>query len=170
MSEQNNNDSFTKFEEDIKNALSGDMKKNALDFVAFLKAGGMTHDVHTNVFSYMGKDVCCVTLDGDSHPCGPWTIYWGDFDIYEQDHFKIDEQLKEFVLANIHFCSTYKHNTAPHCNNSPGINRMIFDNQYKNVCTSSLQFRVPDAGALEKIKKLAELRKSNINVEIKKTK
>ena len=167
MAEQNNGDGLTKFENEIKNALSGDMMENALDFVAYLMANGMTHEAHTNVFNCLGKDVCCITLDGDAHPCGPWSIYWGDFDVCEHDGFKVDKQLKEFALAHIHFCSTYKHKTIPHCDNSPGKRKKIFGNEYENVCTSSLQFSIPDAEALGNIKKLVELRKRNIISEIK---
>ena len=76
---------FRKLERKIKRALSGDMLKNALDFVAYIKANEMTLDIVTTVFSYLGKEVCCLTLDGNSHPAGPWSIYWMTFDIYEQD-------------------------------------------------------------------------------------
>ena len=163
MPKRNNSGGFKKLEGKIKRALSDDMLKNALDFVAYIQANGMTIDVVTTVFSYLGKEVCCLTLDGNSHPAGPWSIYWMTFDIYEQDDFKVDEQLKKFALDHIHFCST------GHCDNSPGKPRTIFGNKYDNVCYCSLHFKTPDAEALEKIKKLVELRKHNIITERKRT-
>lgn len=166
MSEQNSCDEFTKLRTKIKSALNEDMCREALDFVSYLKLSDMTLDPNTNVFKYLDKEVCCLTLDGDSHPCGPWSVYWGDFDIYEQDNCKVDDRLKSFVLDHIHFCSVYQYNTRPHCNHSPGKNRMIFGNTYRNVCTSSLQFPTPDAKDVKYIKELAELRKRNILAEI----
>ena len=160
---QNKQRGFKKLEEKIKGALNGDMLKNALDFVAYMKANEMTLNVHTTVFSYLDKEVCCLTLDGNAHPAGPWSIYWMTFDVYEQDDFKVDEQLKKFALANIHFCST------GHCDNSPGKPRTIFGNKFDNVCYCPLHFKTPDAEALENIKKLIELRKHNIKTEIKRT-
>jgi len=160
MAEQNNGDEFIELEGKIKDALNGEMQSNALDFVAYLKANEMTLDIYTTVFYYMGKEVCCLTLDGNSHPAGPWSIYWGDFDVYEQDDLKADEQLKKFVLANIHFCST------GHCDNSPGKSRTIFGNKYDNVCYCALHFKTPATEALKNIKKLAELRKCDIITEI----
>ena len=156
MSERNNSGEFKKLEGKIKAALSGDMLKNALGFVAYMKANGMALDVHTTVFYYLDKEVCCLTLDGNSHPAGPWSIYWMEYDVYEQDDFKVDEQLKKFALANIHFCST------GHCDNSPGKSRTIFGNKYDNVCYCCLHFKTPDAETLEKIKKLVELRIAEI--------
>jgi hypothetical protein len=163
MPKRNSSGGFKKLEGKIKRALSGDMLKNALDFVAYMKANEMTLDIVTTVFSFLGKEVCCLTLDGNSHPAGPWSIYWMEYDIYEQDDFKVDEQLKKFALDHIHFCST------GHCDNSPGKPRMIFGNQYENVCYCCLQFCMPDAEALENIKKLVELRKHNIITEINRT-
>jgi len=57
MSEQNCTD--TRIEDGAKKILSGDTLKNALDFIAFMRASGFkTDDEYGNNFYYMSEPTC----------------------------------------------------------------------------------------------------------------
>jgi len=80
---------FRKLEGKIKRALSGDMLKNALDFAAYMKANGMTLDIVTTVYSYLGKEMCCLN-ERRLHKCSDY-FYEGDtifMPIFEKLGFK----------------------------------------------------------------------------------
>ena len=53
MSEKSIENTRLKIEDDLTAALSGADQKNALDFIAYMKANGMmTHAEHTSAFEY----------------------------------------------------------------------------------------------------------------------
>ena len=143
MSEHNN---IPKIEDEILAKLDGDMQKNALDFVAYMRATGMTNHANmANAFLYDDKWICILTIDN-----GGWTIYDNPLTKYYDD-FPVDEELKKFAWANVHICAT------GHCDSSPGVNKTIFSKEYENVCTSEVAFRNPNADTLQKIKQMIDI-------------
>ena len=53
-----------KIEDEIINKLSSEMQKNALDFVAYMRAAEMTnHTDMSNAFLYNDKWVCILIID-----------------------------------------------------------------------------------------------------------
>ena len=175
MNNENNdsNDNATQnarpaLEDEIKKALGGDAQKNALDFAAFLRAKGMRiHPKHPNAFTYMDEGVCVfVFQDIENNTPGGWTLFWGDCDIYESEGTQVDEALKEFARAHVGICGHFKSGGQYcGCGQQPGKRRVIFGKEFDNVCTSCMAFCVPDAEALESIKKLVEARMCNITEE-----
>ena len=127
------------------------MKKNALEFVAYLRAAGMTnHTTYSNAFTYNGKWVC-ILLIGD----GEWTMY--DHPLTQQyDDFPVEQHLKEFAWAHVHIC------TGGHCKDEPGFRKTIFGKEFDNVCSSEVEFINPDAEALKKIMQMIEIWKLSI--------
>ena len=77
MSEQIDESTRLKIEDDLAAALSGDTLKNALDFVAHMKANGMATD--DNHFEFAGDYVCQIITYKENDIPG-WVIFMGGYD------------------------------------------------------------------------------------------
>jgi hypothetical protein len=158
-------------EEMIQEKLTGETQKNALDFIAFLKANDIQQEEPHGVWCYKNKPVCVVYVTGDEQMPGPWTIwhsgYNPDYPTTEipdsEDGDKIglcdltvDESLKEVAWAHINICGKCG------CKRKPGRRTNVFGKEFENVCTSTLAFCNPNAEILENVKKLTELMKLGI--------
>ena len=159
MSEQLKN---LTIEEEINEKLIGDMHKNALSFVDFLKTSGMTVDsVYSGLFRYHGEAVCVLALHPNFDENIGWNIYLGDYDSTicksENEDYPIDESLKEFAWAHKHTCGSCG------CGNQPGKCFKILGKEFDNVCTSLMWFGNPADEELEKLIKLVGIWISCIN-------
>ncbi|MCL2812244.1 MAG: hypothetical protein FWD25_10220 [Clostridia bacterium] len=143
-------------EEKIKDVLTGEAQKNALDFAAYLKANEMVGGGPHGEVSYQGKCVCYVHMDGAAEKPGPWTI-WPDGD-YSAEHKDVpmSECMKEIAWANVNICA----DCGAGC--SPGNRKMIFGKEFDNVCSATMAFNNPDAETLECVKKLLEMKKRDV--------
>jgi len=76
MSEQNNAEVFAKIEDEIKNGLSGDVQKNALDFTAFLRANDLLPEWHDSGHGwsvvYKNESIGFILINGEEQMPGPW--------------------------------------------------------------------------------------------------
>ena len=163
MSEQNSTD--TRVEDVMKNILRGETLKNALDFIAFMRASGFTtDDEYGNNFYYMGEPGnVLLCWNNEKYPEGEWGIF--NSPIREYGGLPLDESLKEFSRANVRICTG-----ECGCPTWPrGGNQTVFGKEYQHLCSSVIVFMVPDAEALEKIKKLVEYMKLIITEEVNKT-
>ena len=158
MSEQNINNITPNIEDEISSKLSGDMQKNALDFVAYLRALGMTnHATYSSAFEYGGKWACIlVILDDDWMICdNPLTKHYDDF--------PVDIKLKEFALAHVKKCDMCGGGAVDGCGHEDqGANKMIFGKYHENLCSSEVHFFNPDTEALENLKILMQLWKQDL--------
>jgi len=151
-----------KIEDELREKLSGDALKNALDFIAFMKTNEMPPDpADDNWFKHQGENVC-VIITGRCEPKNMsgkgnnWSIFWANCEIYWGENDVADQALEEFAYMRINPCGQ-----CP-CEHSPGIRKKIFDKTYENSCYSTLCFDNPDAKDLEHIKTFAKMRKQNI--------
>jgi len=130
----------------ITEKLTGDMQKNALDFVAYMRAAGMENDeANSSAFNYKGQWVCILIIDE-----GNWTIYDNPLTKHYDD-YPVDAKLKQFAWANVHICAT------GHCDSSPGARKTILGKEFENVCTSEVAFRNPDAKTLKYVMQLTDI-------------
>jgi hypothetical protein len=158
MSEEKKN---LTIEDEINEKLTGDAQKNALDFVAYMRANGMTSDAeHSNAFRYYAKWVCILCVYPDDNGMG-WTIFDNPLS-GQYDDFPVDDDLKEFAWAHVNICGQCG------CPSKPGIRKTIFGKEFDNVCTSEVAFRNPDAETSGKIKQMIEVWKNCIDEELKK--
>jgi len=138
----------------INEALTGDTQKNALDFIAWLRANGMNPGGDHGEVSYKGQCVCYMHLGGAQAP-GPWTIWTeGDYS-GGREAVPMAEHMKEIARAHVNFCAS-----CGDC--SPGTRKTIFGKKFDKVCGADMAFYMPDAEALECVKKLLEIRKHDI--------
>ena len=131
--------------------------KNALDFAAYIRTNEMVAGGNHGEVCYKDKCICYMHLDGTEQEPGPWTI-WTDGDYgRERADVPIDKHTKEIAWAHVNFCA----DCGGSC--SPGKRKVIFGKEFDNVCSADMAFYVPDAEALECVKKLLDMRKHEID-------
>ena len=157
MAEKNNENSCCKIEAALREALSGDALKNALEFMAFLRANNMLAGGAHGEISYKGECICYMHIDGSSQKPGPWTIWTeGDYSA-EQEWNPTNAHLKEIAWANVNIC------TSCGCGSQPGKRKVIFGKEFDHVCNADMAFYVPDSRTLECVKYLLTMRKNLID-------
>ena len=159
MSEQKEN-MYTAAEDYVKNALSGEKLKNALDFIAYLKESGRTCDEpnpHPH-FAYMGMWSCLIIASKDKKdPLGFYFVcMWpGEHDVLECDSFPVEESVKEFARKNVKKCNK----CYGECFNLGGLRRTVFGKEFDGVCCNVFHINSPAGETLENVIKLLELQK-----------
>jgi len=140
-------------EDVINERLSGDARKNALEFVACIRAKNLPIDLHdeNNESGWGIPDLAFIVITGSDEFPSPWGMWMGAADIGEGLDVPADEQLKEFAWANAATCGS----CGGDC--SPGINTRIFGKDFKNTCQTNLMFVNPDSGTVENINKLVDI-------------
>ena len=137
----------TAIEDVIREKLTGDTQKNALDFAAFLKAND----------TFPG---CVCAFPNDNPP--NWTIFLGGYDCAlcreEYQDYSVDEQLKEFAWAHVHTCVNFASNGKEcGCGYRPGRHIHLFGKAFDNVCVSILAITNPEGEKLELAKRLSRV-------------
>ena len=169
MSEPITKNTRLKIEDDLTAALSGDTLKNALDYVAYLKANGVLPETpDSNVFEGADGFVCVLCVfPVENIPS--WFIFMGGYDCAlcgnKYQDYPIDGQLKEFAWSHVKTCCNFTSNGKYcGCGFQPGRRIKLFGKTFDNVCTSVLEIQNPDAEALELVKKLSDVwRQTNID-------
>ena len=159
-------------EEIITNVLNDDAKKNALDFVAFLRANKLSPrwaSQNSWVVSYKNQRICYIRLSGTAHyhnlEDGSWHINHVNYGqtIFSKDdknQYIPDEQLKNVVFNKIKFCTK--------CYNcKPGNSVMVLESQFNDVCHSWFVTKSPDIDAINCAKSLVIMKKHAITNTVK---
>ena len=147
----------------LKNNLKGEALTNALGFVDYLIARGLS--------SNMEWDNGCRFVKNEKSPClvvfnmqdnGEWFIC--DIPVVSEPEWNsLGNDLKELIIANIKICSVYKGEPCG-CGSEPGASKNIFGKDYSNVCTSEIQFHNPTPDILSKLKEIVEWWTVNVGV------
>ena len=140
------------FEEKIKQALSGDTLKNALNFVAFLQ----TNDDFSaepcegadgwNIYR-KGINSAYAALNSDKNNLDI-VLHINTYDGEEP----VDDDLKEFAWTHVIICPKGCGKTT-FCGESK-INNKIFEKEYERICQSPLYFPNPDADEMKMVQRL----------------
>ena len=162
-------------EENMKEILSGDLLKNALNFIEYLKSNDVPPDSpDSDSFSYLGENVCVIGIFdevfGKIIESPAFVIFFCNDDICEHVNSQVDKYLIEFAQSNVNYCAYFTTGGKQcGCENKPGKRTTIFGKEFNNVCHCPLWFYNPDAKILENIKNLVEIWKNNI-AELKSSK
>ncbi|MCL2363148.1 MAG: hypothetical protein FWC71_00620 [Defluviitaleaceae bacterium] len=142
----------------------GDMKKNALDFVAWLRANKMSPTwVSANSWksSYKGTGICRIKLlyserEDDKNKKYTWFIATGMSDRAKHDSFLEREGLLVHIRDHPWFCNCTLNGMPQNCGSRQDIT--ILGKTIKAVCGHYYPwyFCDPDAATIEGIKKLIE--------------
>ena len=139
--------------------LEGDMKENALDFAAWLRANGMSpgwYGQNRWKASTSSKPICFLFLESSYLEYKPplnlrLRLVLPHMKDYENSI--TDEALKQLIWDNISPCGN-----CTYC--SPGINLPLFGKELKGTCKNTCMGLInPDKAALDNIKKLLLLEK-----------
>ena len=138
MSEQNNASTST-LEDEIRTKLSGDLQRNALDYVIYMTANGLS------------PDMCIIAIYPVDDVLG-WTIFMGGYDDFlcygENQDYPIDEELREFTWAHMKHCQNCG------CGTEPGKRVMLLGREFTNLCSAIWCIRNPHGDTLELTKRL----------------
>lgn len=152
-----------KVEDVINELLEGDRKKNALDFVAYIKSFKMTpHWASANSWavSYKNKRVCYIKVGDHVSMEGAW--YIRPSVEYNDALFTYitKEKLEEFIWDNLHYCRA-----CGRC--APGRRAVVCGKEFDHVCNAILfEFHNPDVMTLECAKKLVKFKRNIISGSI----
>ena len=146
-----------KIEDKMKNVLSGNKLKNALEFASFLRENELSPEWHD---SGHGWDVVCnnesvgfIAVNGALTKSDSWTIWFNSCDFDES--VSVDKNLKETAWKHASICGNFSSGGKDcGCGDQPGFSRMIFGKKFENRCHSPLMFENPDDKTLENVKKL----------------
>ena len=122
----------------IGEALKGEARKNALDFVAFLRENemllergrGYWEDKLYWLIKYKNEYVCFMLIDGSGEKVEPggWTVWFDDGESGCFGHFPLDEPMREIAWENVDFCGN-----CGGCNRGAGTCKMIFGKEFDSV-------------------------------------
>ena len=149
-----NKENITAFENEMKEKLSGSVLTSALDLAAYLESIGIYPDPNdSNWFKYSSEMIYYFW------PGKTLAIYSSNFDLnYDKDDTQKDELLEKYVHSSIGKCLKHKG-----CLENPGLSRKIFGKEYSNLCRSTLRLKIPPLKNLPYLKKIAEMRKRDID-------
>jgi len=148
----------------INETLAGEAQRNALNFTAYLRADnllferclyGFWEDKLFWAVKYKGETVCQIFINGYEE--GHWVVWSDDSNTNPFSDFPLDEQTKEIAWKNIDFCES-----GGCCNDNMGKRKVIFGKEFDNVCIAILRFNNPNAEAVECLKKMVQIRKTDI--------
>ena len=145
-----------KIEDCINDALNGETQKNALDFVAFLRANEFIPEGYNcGSVLYKGEHIGFMMIRIDENELWFWfnTCDFGGRSTAEDD-------LKEFAWAHTVICPQSPC-VEGGCETKQKCRNTIFGREYESTCHSPLAFFNPDVIKLENIKKLLLLLKQN---------
>jgi len=170
MSEQNNETTWLKIEDHLRAALSGDRQKDALDYLAYLKATGISitskfspeplvigdapdGKFHSYEFGTDNGLVCFLVIQ----PCEfGWTIDIASHSGHQ--NFPADEKVKAFAWEHARICQHFITNGKEcGCGNQPGSRIILFGKEINNSCNGNVEINNPHGETLELAKRLADV-------------
>lgn len=136
----------------IAEKLTGDARRNALDFVAFLRANNLALGSGGDgegwaVGGAVGNSVGYMLVNGAAEIPGPWTIWLNTCDFGGDPP---DEGLKEAAWAHASPCGK----CHPGWKDCGGGDRVIWGKAFERLCHSPLMFANPDANELAHVEAL----------------
>ncbi len=140
-------------EETIRDVLSCDTQKNAMDFVSFLRENELPVTANDDgggwaVGGTVGDSKGYMVINGAADFPGPWTVWLNSCDF--DDGALADDELKETAWAHASDCGRC-HAGWKDCG---GGERTIWGKTFERLCHSPLMFTDPDAKTVGNLEKL----------------
>lgn len=155
-------------ENHIVDVLTGEAQRNALDFIAFLRANemqfergkGYWEDKLYWIIKQKDKYVCFILINSGGNKNEPegWIVWSDDSDSNWFEDIQLDGRIKEIAWRHIDTCGN-----CGGCDKPGGSHKTIFGKAFDNVCITTFRFDNPDYEAVECIKKLVGLRRKDIS-------
>jgi len=150
----------------IKDSLIGDNQKNALELATYFVTAEIIAERETTGYwadknywnvSYQNKSVCNIAINENQD--NSWYVTGDDSDSNWFENPPLDEFEKEVLRKCVAICSD-----CYGCGGIPNMasNKIIFGKNFYHVCPITLKFNNPDAKTISCMKKIFEIRKSDI--------
>jgi|GEM_PF-519009 len=151
----------------ISKTLIGEAQKNALDFVAYLRANDMQIERQMGYWEdkyyfgvwYLNNAVCNILISNEEKTDPESWTFWSDdsgWAIFGDS--SLDEKLKEIIWNHVTVCEN-EDKCFDSCKKS---RRTIFGKEFDNVCGSAICFNNPDSEATECLKIIVQTRKNQL--------
>jgi len=141
---------YLKIEDQINHELSGDVQKNALDFVAFLRTNDLSPESNEQ---HDGWNIFCrEKIIVFSKVIGDENVFAIVLNNCNFDGDLADDDLREFAWARVVFCPKGCGGTTI-CKMSQK-RRTIFGKDFEHICVAPYEFFNLDADELKKAQKL----------------
>ena len=152
-------------EDYINDKLSGDMGKNALELVTYLRTSGMLFERGKGYWedklywlvTYKDKYVCFILICTEDGKMESWTVWSDDSGSNCFENARLDEHMKRIAWENVDTCAN-----CGGCGNRGRTCKTIFGKEFDNVCITAMRFDTPDETTVECMKELARIRKNDI--------
>lgn len=153
-----------KIEDYIINELSSDDQDIALDFIEYLKNNEMEFvkdngdcwkDKIYYWVMYKTKCVCFIAIKDPDEKENRWTVWSDDMSSDFLKNYPIEDEMKEIAWNHVDMCGN-----CGSCRG--GRTKIIFGREFGRVCGCTFRFDNPDAKELLFMKKMVEIRKSEI--------
>ena len=160
--------SLQKIEDHILRELSPQDQIIAQDFVEYLKDNGMEfvrdngecwkNKIYYWVM-YQTKCVCFIAINDPDEKDNRWTVWSDDMSSDFLKSYPVDNEIKEIAWHHVDTCGN-----CGSCNG--GRKKIIFGKEFDKVCGCTFRIDNPDADELAFMKKMVEIRKSEITLVI----
>ena len=150
-----------KIEDVISDLLKGDMKTNALDFIAWLRENKIAITKNSEsayTFKIMGKSAGRIFIEKDNFVIEPYINYKNK----EIDVLITDAGMQDVIWDNLFLCRRCApHNCTPEVNESKdnfiGFKKIILGKEFNNLCKSEgIRYPCPDEKTINFIKTIIE--------------
>ena len=169
-----------KIEDIIPILFDGDMKKDILDFVAYMRANKMPPiwaSLNSWKCSCKNKGVCYIKFNPYETNVRANGNVWNvspiiDFNSNEFETLAADENLRDFFWANPRYCrpECHRNSCAKRFNQSAesytGVKQKILGKDFENMCRGGSLVSFPDnpdEQTIDYVKKIIEFKKQAIN-------
>lgn len=157
-----------KIEQVITDLLDGEMKKNALDFITYLRENKITISISnasqgTWKVCYKGKGLGRIWVHKNRWIACPYAVYTEEFESY-----MTNENMQNIIWNNLFICHRCQpHICAPQANKSEeafvGNTKKYFGKEFNNICKHwDAYFRSPDEKTINCLKKMIDFKKQTI--------
>ena len=147
-----------RIEDVITKVLKGDAQKNALDFIAHIRASKdaekypIIMNDENDETGWNATNLGFIVITGTDDFPGPWTMWVNAENLGADAKQPVDEYVKETAWAHVSPCG----NCGGDC--SPGTHTVVFGKEFKNVCQHNLMFVNPNTETVDCMKKLIDIR------------
>jgi hypothetical protein len=147
----------------IRKELSPAEQAIALDFADFLESQGLEFEKDEGywkdkiyyIIKFQDECICFIAIKDSDEPGNNWTVWSDDMDSISLEDYPIEKRLREIAWSHVDGCGN--------CGSCGGGKpKVIFGKDFPKVCGCTFRIDNPNAEDLQFMKKMAEIRKSEI--------
>ena len=156
----------------INERLIGDARKNALEFIAYLReneiqlereVGGYWDDKFYYGAIFNNNFVCFILISNEEKTDPEsWTVWSDDSGSRWFEDYLLDERLKEVAWKNVDVCGNETDTACGGCPSIGGQPKTVFGKLFNNTCGTTFRFNNPSGIEIDCLMELMNIRKKDI--------